>query len=458
MDTFFRKNTMHQLFRTILAIFILFLDGTYSYLYSREKLEGIVAIVGDEIILELEIQEEEFSNSRDQKKNTPEYRCRFFEEVLRNKMLLYYAKRYNPDLIINDQQIQLEVEESIKNFERQVGSEKALLKIYGRNTLDEIREEISMIIKNRQYVQWEYEDITKDIDASPQKVRNFYEKNKDKFSEIPEKFELEQIVFLPHLTQSHRENIINQLKKMKEDIFQGESFATKAIANSEDPESAINGGLIKNIKRGQMVKEFDTVAFSMREGEISEPFETELGFHILQVEKQKGQEVDVRHILLKPKYTDEEINTAKVLADSVYNFLVEGRISFEEAIKKYSNEKTNDVRMKNPETGINQLEKSQLPLKTAVYVTGLQEKEFSKPYEEEYNDDYKAVIILKLIKHIPEHKVSFLQDYQQLKLITENFQKDEKLRSWIREHINEVFIKIGKKYQGCSFENNWLKK
>ena len=373
-------------------------------------------------------------------------------------MLLYYAKRYNPDLIINDQQIQLEVEESIKNFERQVGSKKALLKIYGRNTLDEIREEISMIIKNRQYVQWEYEDITKDIDASPQKVRNFYEKNKDKFSEIPEKFELEQIVFLPHLTQSHRENIINQLKKMKEDIFQGESFATKAIANSEDPESAINGGLIKNIKRGQMVKEFDTVAFSMREGEISEPFETELGFHILQVEKQKGQEVDVRHILLKPKYTDEEINTAKVLADSVYNFLVEGRISFEEAIKKYSNEKTNDVRMKNPETGINQLEKSQLPLKTAVYVTGLQEKEFSKPYEEEYNDDYKAVIILKLIKHIPEHKVSFLQDYQQLKLITENFQKDEKLRSWIREHINEVFIKIGKKYQGCSFENNWLKK
>lgn len=449
---------MCQLFRTAFAFFIFFILGIYSCLYAQEKLEGIAAVIGDEIILESEIQEG-LSNNRVPEKVTPEYRCKFFEEMLGNQMLLYYAKK-DTTLRINDQQVQPEVEEIIKGFERQAGSKEALLKAYGRSTLGEIREEISTVIKNRQYVQRQYENITKDINASPQRVRDFYEKNKDRLPEIPEQFELARMVFFPHLTRAHREDIIKQLKRMKEDILQGESFATKAIANSEDPGSAIDGGLIKNIKRGQMVKEFEAVAFSIKEGEISEPFETDFGFHMLQLEKRKGQEADVRHILLRPKYTDEEIKNAGALADSVHTLLAEKKISFEEAIKKYSDErseKINDGRMKNPETGADRFEKSQLPVTTAVYIENLQEGELSKPYEEEY-DDHKAYTILKLIKRIPAHKASFLQDYQQLKRITENSQKNEKLHSWIREHIDGVFIKIAKDYQGCSFENNWLKK
>ncbi|WP_103326784.1 peptidylprolyl isomerase [Bacteroidetes bacterium endosymbiont of Geopemphigus sp.] len=449
---------MCQLFRTSHVVFILFSFSISPCSYAQEKLERIAAVVGDEIILESEIQEG-ISNNRAREKTTPEDPCKFFEEMLSNRMLLYYAKK-DTDLRVNDQQVQSGVEEIVKGLERQAGGKEGLLKTYERSTLGEIREEIGTLIKNRQYIQGQYESITKDINASPQQVRNFYEKNKDRLTEIPEQFEPAQIVFFPRLTHVHRGEIINQLKKMKEDILQGESFATKAIANSEDPGSAIDAGLIKNIKRGQMIKEFEVVAFSIEEGEISEPFETEFGFHILQLEKRKEQEVDVRHILLRPKYTDEEIKTAKALADSVYTLLAEKKISFEEAVKKYSaekSEKTNDSRMKNPETGVDRFEKSQLPLNTAVYIANLQEGELSKPYEEEY-DGHKVYVILKLIKHIPAHKVSFLQDYQQLKRMTESSQKREKLSSWIRKRIDDVFIRIGKDYQACSFENNWLKK
>lgn len=447
---------MCQIFRFIFTFLALFCVGISSCLHAQQKIEGIAAVVGNEIVLESEIQEGSLGGKTSGKNNSQE-RCRFFEEMLTNQLILYYAKK-DKLFKIEDQQVQPQVEEIIQGFEKQAGSKEALLRAYGRNTLGEIRQEITMAIKNRQYLQQYYEKITEGIEATPKQVKDFYDKNRDTLSELPEQVELAEIVFFPRITQAHQREIIGQLKKIKEDVSQGESFATKAIAYSDDQGSAVNGGLIKGVKRGQMVKEFEDVVFSMKEGEISDPFETKFGFHLLQLEKRKGQEANIRHILLKPKYTDQEMKTVKALADSVSALLADKKIDFQEALKKYSDEKTDPIgRVKNMETGTYGLDKNRLPLNITKHISLLKEGSTSKAYEQE-RDGYKVYVILKVLKNTPARKMSFSLDYQQLKAMTENDQKRMKLRSWVREHIGNVFIKVGKDYQSCSFENNWLKK
>lgn len=436
----------------------LFLLCTWS-LFAQQKIDGVAAVVGNEIILESEVKESMLNKSMNGV--YAEDRCKELEEMLNNYLLLYYAKRDTAIIqSITDAQVQLMVDEILDDFTQQVGSQEALLKQYGRSTMGEIREEITETLKNREYTRQYYQILTRDIDASPQEVNTYYEKNKTQLPIVSKEVELARIVFFPKLTETHRKQFIEELSAMKKNIQNGLSFATKAIAYSEDSGSAINGGLIKGVKRGQMAKAFEGIAFALEEGQISEPFETEFGFHIVQLDKRRGQELDLRHILLKPKYNEEELTLAKALADSVMNLITSGKLSFEQAAKKYSEDKNtrfNGGLMVNPMTGYTCFEQDKLPVKLTVALVGVKDGQLSEPYEEEIKEE-KAYVLVKLLRTIPPHRLSFTNDYQRLKRFTEVYKASEKLKNWISPHISEVFVKIGQDYQNCSFENNWMRK
>lgn len=427
--------------------------------FAQQKIDGVAAVVGNEIILESEVKESMLNKLMNGVK--AEDRCKELEEMLNNHLLLYYAKR---DTIITqsitEAQLQPRVDEILDDFTKQAGNQEELLRQYGRSTMGELREEITETLKNREYIRQYYEILTRGIDASPQEVNTYYEKNKPQLPTVSEEVELARIIFFPKLTDTHRKQFIEELSSMKEEIQNGASFATKAIVYSEDPDSAINGGLIKGVKRGQMTKVFEGVAFSLEEGQISEPFETESGFHIVQLEKRRGQELDLRHILLKPKYNEEELTQLKSLADSVRSLITSGKLSFEEAAKKYSEDKNtrfNGGLIINPMTGDTRFEQDKLPVKLTLALADIKDDQLSQPYEEEINEE-KAYALVKLLRTIPPHQLSFINDYQSLKRFTEVYKASEKLKNWISTHISEVFVKISQDYQNCSFENNWMKK
>lgn len=427
-------------------------------LSAQQKIDGIAAVVGNEIILDSEVTESIINKSMNNIKT--EGRCKELEEMLINNLLLYHAKKDTSiTQTISDTQIKPEIEAILDDFVRRSGSQEILLKEYGRNTIGELREELNEMIKNERYTRGYYQKLTKDIDAGPQEVSTYYEKNKSHLPIVPEEVELAHIVFYPKLTYKHHKQIIDDFRAMKKEIENGASFATKAIAYSEDPVSAIEGGLIKGVKRGQMVKAFEDVVFSLEEGQISEPFETELGFHIVKLDKRRGQDLDLRHILIKPKYTEEELNRVKALAHSVKNMIIGGKIRFEEAAKKYSEDKRTEFNggfMVNPITKDTRFEKDKLPAKLALALTGIKDGQVTSVYEEEMNEK-QVYTLVKLLRTIPSHQLSFKDDYQRLKRLTESYKASEKLKSWINKNIQNVFIKIDQDYQNCSFENKWIK-
>ncbi|XOD67300.1 MAG: peptidylprolyl isomerase [Flavobacteriales bacterium Tduv] len=430
-------------------------------LSSQQKIDGIAAVVGNEIILDSEVSETMMNKSM--KGIKTEDRCKELEKMLSNNMLLYHAKKDTAiTKTVIDAQVQREVEDILDDFIRHSGNQETLLKQYGRNTIGEIREELTEVLKNKGYTRGYYQILTKNIDISPKEVNSYYDKNKNQLPTVPEEVELAHLVFYPKLTDTHHKQVIDELRSMKKEIENGISFATKAIAYSEDLASAVEGGLIKGIKRGQMVKEFEGVAFALEGDKISDPFETEYGFHIVQLDKRRGEELDLRHILIKPKYTEEEIKRVKVLADSVKSMIIEGKISFGEAAKKYSEDKKtqfNGGLMINPNTKYEdtRFEKDKLPVKLSVALAGIKEGQLTSFYDEEINEK-QAYFIVKLLRIIPSHQLSFKDDYQRLKRFTEAQKTSEKLKTWINTHIQDVFIKISQDYQSCSFENNWMKK
>src|SRR5690606_38650682 len=277
------------------------------------KLDGVAAVVGNEIILESDI-ERDYVQAKAQGFEI-ENECEFLENILIDKVLLSKAKE---DTLINitDDRVSRQVDGTIQRFLSQ-GSEAEILKYFGYNTMPEFKQELRGIMKDQAYSQEKQAMITKDIEATPEEVLNFYQQYKDELPEVPEEVEISHIAVYPDIFPENEQKVIDELAQIKKDVEEGASFATKAILYSNDPGSSSNGGLMTNVTRGMMVPEFDAVIFNLQEGEISEPFKTDFGYHIAMMEKRKGQEVDVRHILIQLKPTAEETAITKAKLDSL---------------------------------------------------------------------------------------------------------------------------------------------
>ena len=422
---------------------------------NQLKLDGVAAVVGDEIILDSDI-ERDFVQAQAQGIQV-ENQCEFLENILVDKILLTKAKEDTLVIVTNDE-VDRQVDGTIQRFLTQ-GSEQQILEFFGYNTMPEFKQELRGIMRDQAYAQKKQGLITQDVDATPEEVRAFYEQYKNELPDIPEEVELSHIVVYPDIFPENEQKVVDQLNQYKKEIEEGASFATKAILYSQDPGSASNGGLINNVKRGQMVPEFDAVVFNLEEGEISEPFKTDFGYHIAMLEKRRGQEIDIRHILLPLTPTAEEIALTKQKMDSVVLEIEKGEMTFKEAALKYSVDKFtkyNGGKMMDQQTLEDRLERSKLQAKTLVAVTSLEEGGISDPFEDEFNRR-PAIRIIKLEKSIPTHKINYETDYARLKNMTINNKKQEILMEWVEEQIPDTFITVDEEYKDCEFRLDWRK-
>ena len=324
--------------KALLLGIVLFSFQINAQLQKGQLVDGIAAVVGNEIVLESDITEQE-NHAKQMGEKLSGDNCEVVESLLNNRLLVYHAKK---DTLIPDRS--KEIKEQVNNKYNQIlsqfPSEKAMLDTYKFRNSTEMKSMIEKIDSDSYYGQSKFARITEKADITPSEVTDFYNTYKYQLPEVKEEIILSQIVMYPKLNDKHRQEIIDKLKKIKQDILNGEDFETQARIYSEDEGSASNGGLYKNVSKGTMVKPFEAAALNLQEGEISDPVETEYGYHIIQLVKKSGKIYDVRHILIKNTPNAEEIEAAKKEMEDIRKRIVNGKITFKEAATKYSDDKS----------------------------------------------------------------------------------------------------------------------
>jgi len=305
-------------FLLVFGSFIASVSAQNNALSNRIKIDGVSAVVGDYVILDSDIDKTLIEMESQGISTKDISRCQLLGKLMEDKLYAHHA--IQDSLEVSVEEIYSTVDQVIDNFTRQLGSIEKVLEFYNKKDESTFRQEIFEINKIQKLSSMMQTQIIENVEVTPEEVRVFFESiPKNELPTFGTELEISQIVIEPEVSETEKERIINQLKTFREDVLErGSSFASKAILYSQDPGSRSTGGKYTlHRKRPQMVKEFRDEAFSLEEGEISEPFKTDFGWHILMVDKIRGQEVDVRHILLTPKIEPNQLQAAKEKLDSL---------------------------------------------------------------------------------------------------------------------------------------------
>ena len=420
-----------------------------------DLVDGISAVVGDEIVLESDILEQQ--NYAIQQGAAQTNKCEFMEQILSNKLLIYKAKK---DTLIQDRTaaIRAQAGDKYNQILSQFPSERAMLDSYKFRSSYEMKNVIEKMDIDNYYAQSKYALITDKVNITPNEVTDFYNAFKYQLPQVKDEVVLSKIVMFPKLTDAHKQEIIDKLKKIKQDILNGESFENKARIYSDDPGSAANGGLYTNIGRGKMVKIFEATALNLQEGEISDPVESEFGFHIIQLVKKSGKLYDARHILLKSEPNAEEIAAAKAEMEQIRKDILEGKITFKDAAYKHSDDKNTkfNAGVIPAEDGSDRQEKINLPATVAYQIAGVNKGDLTEVFMDELNQK-KAVVLMKVNDIIPEHSLDIATDFERIKSFALNKKKNEVLEKWVKENLADTFISLDNRYKDCQFKTDWNK-
>lgn len=427
-----------------------------AQLKTGDLIDGIAVVVGDEIILESDI-EDQANFSKQQGSAVPD-KCEFVEGIISNKLLIYEAKR---DTLIENRSAALKDNANAK-FTQILGQfpdEKTMLAAYKFRTSYEMKNAIEKIDSDNYYGQSKYGRITDKADVTPNEVTDFFTTYKSQLPEVKDEVSLSQISMFPKLTDAHKDEIIARLNKIKQDILGGESFESQARIYSEDPGSASNGGLYKSISRGKMVKQFEATALNLQEGDISDPVESDFGYHLIQLVKRSGKMYDARHILLKAEPNEAEIATAKKELDSVRTLVMEGKMTFKDAAFRFSDDKRTkfNAGIITSNDGSDKLEKLNLEPIIAYQIAGLNKGDMTEVFQDKGQQDRKSLVIVKVDDIIGSHQLDITTDYDRIKQLALNRAKNEMVEKWVKEKLPSVFISINDRYKSCVFKTDWRK-
>ena len=427
---------------------------------KKQKIDGIIATVGDYIILDSDIDKSflEMSSQGNSVKDIT--RCQMLGKLMEDK--LYAHQAIQDSIVVKDEDIKKMMDDRINYMTEQIGSIEKMVQYYKKNSLDEFKTYFYDILKENKLTEEMQSKIIDAVEVTPEEVRTFFKTIPT--SELPvfgSEMEVSQIVVMPKISDDEKQKVINKLKEFKKEVQDGASFYSKAVLYSQDPGSRSSGGFYKMTRKTPFVKEFKDVAFSLNEGEISEPFETDFGFHIIYVEKIRGQEVDLRHILLIPKVTDESLKVAKEKITLIKKRIEDKEITFAEAARTMSDEKetrANGGALINPKTQDSRFELTKMDPELYSQVSSLKEGQISNPFVDEDQSGKKKYKIITVTNRINEHTADYAKDYIKIKNLALKEKQIKQVGKWFDEKIKETFIKINGEYQACIFTNNWLKK
>jgi peptidyl-prolyl cis-trans isomerase SurA len=463
--------------KTALVFFLLLFSGTYIQAQEiikekeavavkkvqsnqRQKIDGIVATIGDYIVLDSDIDKSYLEISSQGGSIKDITRCQMLGKLMEDKLYAHHA--IQDSIKVTDAEVNGMMEERLSYMVGQVGSMEKVVEYYKKDSEEEFKTYFFDVLKENKLTSEMQKKIVDEIEITPEEVRDFFKKIPT--SDLPvfgAEMEVAQIVVTPKVSAAEKQKVIDKLNGFKKEVLEGSSFSTKAVLYSQDPGSRSSGGFYKMNRRTPFVKEFKDVAFSLQEGEISAPFETDFGYHIIYLEKIKGQELELRHILLSPAITEESLKEAKEKIELIRKRIQDKEITFAEAARTLSDEKetrANGGTLINPKTHDTRFELTKMDPVLYSQVSNLKDNAISAPIMDEPQEGKKSYKLITVTNRINEHTADYAKDYIKIKELALKEKQFSAIGKWFDEKIKDTYIKIIGEYRDCVYTNNWLKK
>lgn len=444
-----------------ISILVLLNYAISAFSHRSNVVDEIAWIVGDEIILKSDVEEQKTRMQMEGEKIIGDPYCYIPEQLALTKLFLDQAKI--DSIEADDKQVDQQVEMRLSYMVGQIGSKEKLAEYFMKD-YEDIRNELKEMVRTQMLVQQVQSKIVGTIQSTPAEIRKFASSlPEDSLPNIPNQVEVQILTVEPYITKAEIEEVKDKLRDFQKRCDEGNtSFSTLAIFYSEDTESAKRGGELGFMGRGQLVKEYADVAFAMYEpGKISKIVESEFGFHLIQLIERKDEKVNTRHILLKPKASLENMNKAKERIDSIANLISEKKLTFEQCVSLYSTDKNTrncSGILTNMQTGTTKHEMQELPQEVGKAVYTLEEGQVSKPFLMVDRSGKKVYCIAKLRSKTKAHKADMSHDFALLKQMYEAHKKQEKLDNWIAKKQKSTYVHIDENWKNCDFQHEgWVK-
>jgi peptidyl-prolyl cis-trans isomerase SurA len=441
----------------ILSI-ILFIQAAKAQ--QKHTLDKIAGVVGSSIILQSDIELKYATAIAQGMQPNPAIKCQILQQLLTQKLLA--AQAIIDSVEVKDDEVDNDVDRRMRGMIQRAGGQDRLEQFLGRSVI-QYKDEIRPDIKEGLIAQKMQQKITSNVNTTPQDVKKFFDGiPKDSLPTFNKEVEVGEIVFNPKLTSTEKEAYRTKAEELRKRVLSGEDFGALARLYSQDPGSAPNGGDLGFNDRTAFVKEFTAMAFKLKAGDVSPVFESDFGFHFLQVIERRGEQVHVRHILITPVITQESLNRTKTKADSIYTLLkTNNKIDFSSAAAFYSDNKDTKfnggmiLNAENVEARSTYIPTDKLDPQVALVTDTMKVGSISKPFLFTGADGKQGYKILYLKSTSNAHKANLTQDYPKLKEFANNDKVNRTVSQWFEKKRKETFIRIDPQYQGCPTIKDW---
>lgn len=459
-----KTKNLKYIIRTLIVLFVcqpLFAQDVATNTKTKFKVDGVAGVVGDYLILESDIDKFLFDIKSQGQSSVDITPCQVMGKLLEDKLLAHHA--IQDSIIVNDAAIDSEVDQIVDRFAQQLGSIQKVIEYYKKDNIAELRAELFSIRKDIRLSESMNEKIISSVDVTPDEVKSFFESiPKDELPTFGVELEIAQIVVEPKATDAERQRVIDRLNSFRSDILDnGSSFATKAVLYTDDAASRGDGGFMTINRKTPLVKEFRDVVFGLQEGEVSEPFETEYGFHIATLEKIRGDKLEIRHILLIPEVGKAQEEEAKDKIERIKKRIEEGELTFDKAAREFSDEKETKFDggvLVNPVTLDKRFELNKLDPTLYTKVNNLKDQEISLVFNDPSRTGKTRYKILTVKNRLEEHKADYSKDYIKIKDLALREKQIKAISEWQKKKIEETYIKVNGDNRDCEYVSNWLKK
>ncbi|MEQ9423622.1 MAG: peptidylprolyl isomerase [Cyclobacteriaceae bacterium] len=421
-----------------------------SSISNAQVVDKIIAKVDNYIVLKSDL-EKTYLDIISQ--GQPADRCNVIESLLISKMLV--AKAEIDSVIVSDEEVESNLNRRLQFFINQVGSEEAIEQYYGK-TLEQFKEELAESIKEQLTAQRMESEITDGLEVSPADVRKFFKEiPQDSLPFFSTEVKVGQIVKIPEVSKSQKDQVRAKLREIRQRILDGEDFNQLAKDFSMDPSVVQNGGELGFQRRGVLAPEFEAMGFKIKPGQISEPFETDFGFHILQLLERRGNTFNSRHILLSPQPLESDIQRTVDYLDSLRTIILADSIEFAKAAKEYSDDNftSSNGGFFQDEDGANRVSVDQLDPVIFFTVDTMQVGNITKPIRYRMDDGKEAARILFYEKKLAPHQANLKDDYQKIYNAALNAKKGRIMEKWFLRARDDVYIEVDDEYGYCNIMN-----
>ncbi len=451
---------MKNLKNIFLLVFFAMLLGTATA--QTTQIDKVIAVVGDNIILhsEMEAQYQQMI-AQNQGEISPDMRCTIFDNLLLERLFLAQAML---DIVTTTpEEVDAELDRRIKYFISVFGSKEKLEEYYGKSII-ELKDDFKNDIEKQLLSDKMKGKAFAGLKVSPAEVKEFYDRiPKDSIPYFNSELELGQIVMMPKLSQQEKEFARKKLEGIRNDIIQGADFSVKAIQYSEDPGSYLDGGNLGMIERGELVPEFEAVAYKLKEGEMSDIVETPFGYHLIIVDERRGDKLKARHILIKPKVTRMDLAVIRERMDSILNQLQVDSLTWREAVNQYSDDeqsKSVGGLMSNTKNGTAYFEKADIDGTLIFSIDRMKVGDYSDvlPHtiQDRTGEQKQGFRIIWLKSESQPHPASLDQDYSKIQAAAKSEKQQRALEDWMKLHRGKNFVRIDDSMKGCPQMTKWL--